>query len=83
MLLLIAVMKNKILNFLQEGQKQFNEQELIELKLLVRELNHFNKIYKKKNKKAEEKVRRKRCYEYKGKEIICLINENNKKIVDS
>ena len=52
MLLLIPVMKNKILSFLEEGIGELDDQALVELRLLARELNHFNKIYKKKNKKT-------------------------------
>jgi hypothetical protein len=53
-------MKNKILCFLQEEEKEMDEQGLLELRLLARELNHFNKVYKKKNKKSEEKEKRRR-----------------------
>lgn len=45
-------MKNKILSFLEEGIGELDDQALVELRLLARELNHFNKIYKKKNKKT-------------------------------
>lgn len=58
---LSLVMKNKVLCFLQEEEREMDEQGLVELRLLARELNHFNKVYKKKNKKSEEKEKRKRC----------------------
>lgn len=44
----------------------------------MREMNHFNKIYKKKSKPQDTRRQKVRCSHYKGKEILSLISENKR-----
>jgi hypothetical protein len=60
-------LKNKILNYLSVSEK-LNAAEVLELRTMVKEINQFNKIFKKKahSKSDKEKENLKVC-KYKGK----------------
>jgi len=68
-----------VIKYLKKTEDKPTDDQLLELRLMVREMNHFNKTYKKKNKpKSDANKETYRSNEYKGKEILNLINENRR-----
>jgi hypothetical protein len=59
-------MKNRILGYLSTDESATTPKDAAELREFVKEMNYFNKTYKKR-RNIRESVERTRCSLYKGK----------------